>query len=585
MTVQIPFEDPLDAEISQVLQALAAGATGADVETQRVDLKEEAGRRDREGKLLQPVAQSEIAAQQLAKESACMANSNAAGALILGMADNGVLIGTGLDAEWLRHRIYQILENRLTVDVRELSIDGCRLLVLRIPRAVEPIRYKGKFHWRVGASCVEIDASAWHDMQRKLHFDWSAESSHRPLSDARASALEQAREYLRESGEQNSIDLSDATDTDLLRRIGAVHPDGMLTNGGACMFAAKKEAAIDYIRRAQRGGDSVIRLRPEGVSLIEELRAVEQGFIASNPVIHRSSQGLAIGQIEALPRRAVREAMVNGVAHRDWHSPEPTTIEHIGNTLTVTSPGGFPPGISPANIITHPSTPVNKALTAMLAKLRIAEREGIGVDRMVADMIRYGYAPPVIEEVTGPYVRVVLLGGAPDEEWLTLLSRITPISQAQDLDSLLLLSAAIDVGWIDAQAGMRPLQKSLKETEHAIDLLATAVAQGEPVILRVDGVPTEAPPAWRPSDEVRTLTSTRTARVVKASSRPQVAMSWARSRGRISSTELADISATQINHAGKILKDLRDDGLLAGSSESGGGRGFHYRLVLNAAAT
>ena len=48
--------------------------------------------------------------------------------------------------------------------------------------------------------------------------------------------------------------------------------------------------------------------------------------------------------------------------------------------LTVTSPGGFIGGITPANIITHPAVPRYRSLAEAMATLRLGEREGIGVD-------------------------------------------------------------------------------------------------------------------------------------------------------------------------------------------------------------
>ena len=48
---------------------------------------------------------------------------------------------------------------------------------------------------------------------------------------------------------------------------------------------------------------------------------------------------------------------MNGVVHRDWLSPQPTTVEHGDETLVVTSPGGFVGGISPSDLISHRAVP------------------------------------------------------------------------------------------------------------------------------------------------------------------------------------------------------------------------------------
>ncbi len=86
------------------------------------------------------------------------------------------------------------------------------------------------------------------------------------------------------------------------------------------------------------------------------------------------AHGFAHGQIQVIQPRALREAIVNGVVDRDWLSPQPTTVEHVGETLRVTSPGGLVGGISPSNIISHPAVHRQSGLAEAAAALGIAER-------------------------------------------------------------------------------------------------------------------------------------------------------------------------------------------------------------------
>ena len=90
-----------------------------------------------------------------------MANTPGGGALIVGVADDGARIGTRLDAGWLRHRIWELTSQKLTVAVRAEYLDGRRILVLTCIEALEPIRYRGRLKWRVGANCVEVDPVVW----------------------------------------------------------------------------------------------------------------------------------------------------------------------------------------------------------------------------------------------------------------------------------------------------------------------------------------------------------------------------------------------------------------------------------------
>ncbi len=235
--------DALGVEITRVLEALAAGETDH-LESERVDLKEETGRRGPAGEIVPGSARAEAVAVQLAGEAACMGNSDRGGALIVGVADDHTLIGTALDTEWLRSRIYDLTENRLTVDVQEELVAGVRLLVIRAPQAIEPIRWKGRIRWRVGDRCVEVDASTWHARRMtRERYDWSEQSAQIDPREVRPEALSTARRHLRASHEPAADDLAAASDPELLRRLNVVTADGYLTNAGALAFVGREAAS------------------------------------------------------------------------------------------------------------------------------------------------------------------------------------------------------------------------------------------------------------------------------------------------------------------------------------------------------
>lgn len=569
--------DPTEEQVDRVLAALAAGKAPRDIELLNVDVKEEPGRRDQRGQVLPGAPENERAAEYLTGELACLANTPGGGALVVGVSDDGTRIGTELDAQWLRYRVYQLSQQRLTVEVREVDMNGSRLLVLRPPEAIEPIRWRSRIRWRVDDNCVEVDAATW--MAGRLHrsgFDWSAQPSGHRLEDVRASAVEVARRFLDQAGKDpGAADLAAATDADLLRRLNVVDGNGVLSNAGALLFVATPSPAIDYIRRDHPGGDSTIRVRERG-PLLTQLAHVETAATASNRTVHLSA-GLVQGQVRALPPSAVREAIINGVVHRDWASSAPTVVEHVGDTLTVTSPGGFIGGISPANIITHPSAPRYRSLAEAAATLRLAEREGIGVDRMVADMLALGHRPLEINELPGPYVRAVLLGGPPDPDWMDFLGECTPATVSRDVDLLLLLDHLISHVWIDADHAAPVVQRSATEADAALSRLAASHFGSGPLIVRLSGVPAEDPAAWRLSDAVRARLRPRLEPALSGGGRSKVIMDWAEARGRVSSTEVADMIGVAQNYAGKLLAALETDGHLTPGRPNRAGRGFFYR--------
>lgn len=573
--------DPVADEVEGVLLALESGAGRDSIrETVRVDLKEEPERRDRRGVLQPATARSDRAADALAGEAACMANSDGGGALIVGVGDDGSLIGTALDAEWLRSRIYDLTERKLTVDVHPAEIGGVRLLVIRAPQALEPIRWRGHLTWRVDDRCVEMDATTWHSRRMtRERFDWSEQSSYADPHDARPAALEIARRHLRASGEAPAAQLANAPDQEMLRRLNAVDGEGYLTNAGALVFVGRGDPALDYMRRTVPAGDSRRRVREAGLSLLEEVDAVESAVDAFNEERH-IRRGLVIGRLKELPSAAVREALVNGVVHRDWGSPAPTVVEHVGRTLAVTSPGGFIGGVTPENIITHPSQARNRALAELFASLRIAEREGVGVDRMVRDMIAVGYPPPAITELPGPHVRAALLGDSLDEAWIRFVSRLRPDEARESLTVLLLLRHVVTCRWFEVTTVAPVLQLNTAETAEAVHTFCQVTVGRRPLVERVTGVPKGHTAAWTLSAaaiEALADEDQAAGRRREQPDRASIALAWARTRGRVSSTELSSIFHVMPQAMNRLLTGLRAEGYLEPSRASGTGRGFYYR--------
>ncbi|WP_375429688.1 ATP-binding protein [uncultured Friedmanniella sp.] len=572
--------DPVGDAVQRVLSSLDAGEGLPDrPERVHVDLKEEAGRRNRYGQVAPGERENERAAEQVAGEGACMANTEGSGALILGVANDGEVVGTSLDVDWLRARVFELTDRMLTIHVTEARVSGLRVLVIRPPQAVEAIRWHGRITWRVDDRCVEVDLATWHEQRMvRTHYDWSAQKSDVPATAVRGPALELVRRFLRDSGEPASADLANEPDQALLRRLDAVSNDGMLTNAAALLLRGREVPCLDYLHREVAGGDSTARVRLAERSLLEELDAVFAAVTAHNGIRH-VPRGLVVGQVRDVPERAAREAVVNGVAHREWSSPDQTVVEHIGTTLRVTSPGGFYGGVTERNIITHPSRSRNRSLTELLRALRVAEREGIGVDRMVGDMVRLGHEPPSIREITGPFVRASLVADVRDEAWTTWLSELSPVSTTNDLNALLLLRFLVDHRWYDVQRVMPLLQLDELETRGALARAQTVTIEGRPVIVAVGGLPETGDPSFCLSREASARLSTLDEQVERpraAPTRRAIALGYARVRGRISSTELASITQSQRPNVSAVLKELEDEGMLRAAFPSGRGRGFHY---------
>ena len=576
------FFDPptLDAEAERVLNALATGGCDPEsLESAAVDLKEEAGRRSN-GAIHPGPSENERAARQLAQEAACMANTAGGGVLIVGVdGRTGEIIGADTEPGWLRTRIYELTDRRLTVNIRVAGVRGKRLLVISVPQAVEPVPFKGKYRHRLGKACVEVTST---ELLRGIFAGAAADPSYQRSatpSDAVSPRTEAALRGRLTQGDglptQSDLDKAALPLRDLLIRLGLVFEDTeYLNEAGRILLAAGRSPTLDYTYREVPGGPSSVRIYETGLSLLEQIELVVAEANRNNPITE-ITDGPKVHRVRAIPHRSLREAILNGVCHRDWTDPAPTVVEHIGYELRVTSPGGLMRGITVGNIITHPSVPRYRTLMNAVRQVGLVEQEGMGVDRMFADLIRIGNTPPLIELTDDPSVRVILSGRRPDEDRYRFFLDLQPRRVFDDVDTALAVWRASQPGtpFLTAESCAPLLQRSPDDAETALHRVAEYKLGGVRKLLTPMTTPDGSPPAWVLSRAARAALRT------KPSSEPSIpALAWLQERGRISSTEYREI--TGFSHATAVahLKVLAEAGRMKPSRPSGRGRGFHYLL-------
>lgn len=564
--------DPLIVEAHGAIERIAAGATGQSVETITLDCKEEAGRRANDGTYGPGRPQSEAAATAFAEAAACLANSEG-GVLVVGIGDKGAgsaaIIGAALNAEWLRQRIWALTQPSLGVDVLETDHDGTRLLLILVRRSYRLHRCGRRYKHRLGAHCVEMSPEDQRRVEEdRFGYDWSAETSSAPLAQVSAAAVDLSRRFLRETTEPSRVELANRETPDLLRALGVLDARDRLTNAGALLFVDGTRTVVDYKRRKVPGGSSTDRLELP-TPLLSAYAQVKDRVDAVNEERELQLRSGARPRIRLIPDRAVREALVNALIHRDYRSADPIDIELVGASLVVASPGGFPAGINAENIISERSHPRNATLTAVFRSLRLAEQEGVGVDRMYRDMVSAGHAMPTFAD-RGGRVRCVLTGGEPSGPIVALISSL-PAEAQDDVDLALILHALMQRADVSADELVMLLQKLEPEA-------LSALHRGEQVgVLARSSTSSRARPRYRLSDAAREqLRLVLPYLTTSASEAEEFVVRHVLLHERIKPKDVADMLSVTEVQGSRILRDLRESRILEIGSRHSVGRGvFH----------
>lgn len=472
----------LGREVDAVLDALAHGVLPDAAERERVDCKEEAGRRGRDGLLLAGEPHNLAAADQLAKEVACMANTPGGGALIVGIENStGAVLGAVMDAEWLRQRVHQRVD--VAPAVVERHVCGVRLLVLLVAEAREPVEDQdGRLRWRTGDACQPVDrAEWWLHRQGAAGADPMAAVTDRTVSDVPDGAVVAARRFLQEDAGVGD-DAPGAT-RDLLMWLGVLRPDGHLTQAGALTFCRADRSWLSLTVVDVEGGDVLAgAVDMSGLSLIEQIATVEARLDTLNTAVTVRT-GFAEEPVRRLPVRAVREAVLNGVVHRDWMPAEPVAVVWMDadSALQVVSPGGFVGGITEQNALTQRYAR-SPALADLFRALRLVDKGGMGVDRMVREMVALGHRRPVLVEEPGPRVRTRLVGGRPVVPVMNLVARIEPEVRRRDVRVALIVHTLLHEAFVTPGSLTSVLQRPEGEATEALDAAAGCRIGDQPLL-------------------------------------------------------------------------------------------------------
>lgn len=109
-----------------------------------------------------------------------------------------------------------------------------------------------------------------------------------------------------------------------------------------------------------------------------------------------------------LPERAVAEAIVNAVAHRDYASNASVQVMLFSDRLEIWNPGELPPPLTMERLrVPHPSIPRNPLVADPLFLARYIEKAGTGTLDMIALFREAGLPEPEFRQDGGMFVQTL----------------------------------------------------------------------------------------------------------------------------------------------------------------------------------
>jgi len=372
-------------------------------------------------------ASSSFGFDKLAKYCAALANEQG-GTMILGISRTIPRHVTGsqafLDLISTRARLTEAL--RLRIDAEEVQHPNGRVVVFQVPsRPIGlPIAYQGMYWMRRGEELVPMT----EDMLRRIFEETTPDYSaticpNASLDDLDSEATERFRAaWARKTGnaaiaglalEQLLMDAELASDGAVTYAALVLLGRGRalarhLPNAEVIFEYRNREGTIEYAQREE--------YRKGAFLFLDEL----WGLVNSRNEVQPIRRGLFMDDVPTFNEGAVREALLNAIGHRDYRLAGSVFVRQYPQRLEIVSPGGFPSGVTPDNILWR-QHPRNRRIAEALARCGLVERSGQGADRIYAACISEGKPLPDFTGTDEHQVSLSLAGQIRDPQFVEYL--------------------------------------------------------------------------------------------------------------------------------------------------------------------
>lgn len=362
----------------------------------------------------------------------CVALANEGGGkLILGVSNGPPrrVVGTTVfpSAQDVREKIFNSSRRRVEVD--EIQHPDGRVLLFTVPsRPIGmPLERDGRFLMRVGENLVAMSPDQLQRILAEAQPDYTAETvpglSFDAIDDQAFASFRQ--QWIRKA---NNSRLGSLPAKQLLSDSGLMI-DGCLTLA-ALILLGRSEALARHLPQTEvifeyRSSDTStshqqrLEFRRGFFGFYEEL----WGVINLRNDRQSYQDGLFRLEIPTLNETVVREALLNAVSHRDYRLGSSVFVRQFPRRLEIVSPGGFPPGITPENILDR-HIPRNRKIAEALQHCGLVERSGQGMNRMFEESLKQGKAIPDFAGTDAYQVSVTVRGEIQHPAFVRFLEKL-----------------------------------------------------------------------------------------------------------------------------------------------------------------
>ena len=322
------------------------------------------------------------------------------GTIYIGKDDNGKVVGIDNAKKLLEE-----LPNKITttlgivVDVNQHDEESKEYIEILVEPQPNPVNYKGEYHYRSGSTKQELKGAALDKfLLGKQGKRWDGV----PIPNIKVDDLKsETFDFYRKKGiKSNRLNEDVLTDSNeiLLNNI-KLKEDKYLKRAAILLFHPDPERYVTnaYIKIGYFESDSELIYQDEiHGNLIEQVEKTMDLLFTKYVKAIISYEGIHRTETFEYPKEAIREALLNAVAHKDYTGASPIQISVYKDKMMIWNFGELPENWTIDTLQKkHSSVPHNPDISNAFFRLGYIEAWGRGIRKMNEQCTLYGLPMPL----------------------------------------------------------------------------------------------------------------------------------------------------------------------------------------------
>jgi ATP-dependent DNA helicase RecG len=335
----------------------------------------------------------EAFSKNIARDICAFANANG-GRILVGVSDDGEIKGARITNSLKSdvHTLVRNFDHPLNIGVETLG----DLLVINVPEGVnKPYSTNGKFYLRYGTNSQQLARSEIREFFQKEGLVLFDEKPNYDFD------LEEDFDYNTFETFLEKAKITPVLSREEILENSFILKDGYMKNAGVLLFCSRitkffpqatvtcvlYQGKTKYKILDRKEFDADLYSNFQNALIYVQSKLNTEFIIKGGPRVERPE----------LPEEALREALLNAIAHRDYFvSGANILVEIFSDRVEITNPGGLVKGLTKKDL-GKKSLSRNNLLFGLMQRMDLVEKVGSGITRMRRAMKDYGLRVPIFD--------------------------------------------------------------------------------------------------------------------------------------------------------------------------------------------